>query len=192
MKNSLFMCLSYLALAVLATGCKALFPSEDRRTLNQWKSFDETQLAFDKIIPHQTSTADLKKMGLDPHSSPNIQLLTYLDVINRFIPNQSITKDDLPPDIKSCLESKDCCQAYELKLEVAKSKREGNLILDMFNFKKKTKITGWSFKGLIVIKDNIVSYKLVSGEPIVDRMDKKVRPLGPLQELDGLVTHMRF
>ena len=169
-----------------------MFPSEDRRTVNRWSSFDDTQLTFDKIIPHQTTTEDLKKMGLDPHASTNIRLLTYLDVINRFIPNQSITKDDLPPDVRKCIESRDCCQAYELNLDVTKSKREGNLILDMFNFKKKTQIRGWNFKGLIVIKDGLVTYKLVSGEPNVDRLDKKVRPLGPFQELDGMLTHMPF
>jgi len=190
MKNTLALSLLYLALALLTTGCRALLPSEDKRTVNRWNSFDDTQLSFDKIIPHQTTTEDLKKMGLDPHSSGNIKVLTYLDVINRFIPNQSITKDDLPPDVKTCIESKDCCQAYELNLDIAKSKREGNVILDIFNFKKKTKITGWNFKGLIVIKDELVTYKLVSGEPIVDKMDKKIRPLGPFQELDGMITKM--
>src|SRR2546425_3312003 len=102
------MCLSFLALVLLTTGCKSLFPTEDARTLNRWTNFVETQLTFDKIIPHQTTVDDLKKMGLEPLSSANLKLLTYLDVITRFLPNQSITKDDLPPDVRSCIESRDC------------------------------------------------------------------------------------
>jgi len=129
-------------------------------------------------------------MGLEPHSSPNIKLLTYLDVITRFLPNQSITLNDVPPDIRSCIESRDCCQAYELNLVMTRSKREGNLVLDVFNFKKKTHITGWTFTGLIIIKDGMVTYKLISGEPSVNRMEKKLRPLGPLQELDGMLNRV--
>jgi hypothetical protein len=46
---------------------------------------------------------------------------------------------------------------------------------------------GWNFKALIIIKDDVVTYKLRSGQPNVDRFEKKTKPLGPLQELDGLV-----
>jgi hypothetical protein len=192
MKYILALRSSLLAVVVLATGCRSMFPTEDRQTHNQWHSFEEAQLAFDKVVPHKTTIQDLKGLGLDPHSSPNIKLLNYLDVINRFIPNQSIVKDDLPCDVLTCITAKDCCQAYELNLEVVDNKRYGNLFLDAFNFKKKTRITGWNFKGLIVIQDGMVTYKLASGEPLVNRLEKKVRPLGPFQELDGLVTHMHM
>lgn len=187
MKFSLAMCLTFLALVSLTTGCKSLFPTEDKRTVNQWSNFDDTQRAFDKIVPLQTTIADLRRMGLDPHTSPNIHLLSYLDVIRQFIPNQSITKDDLPADVKSCIECKDCCQAYELSLDIIKNKRYGNIFLDVLSFKRNTHTTGWNFKGLIVIKDGLVAYKLISGEPSVDRLDKKIRPLGPIQELDNWI-----
>jgi hypothetical protein len=58
----------------------------------------------------------------------------------------------------------------------------------VFNFKRNTHVTGWNFKGLIIFRDDVVVYKLISGEPHVDRQDKKVRPLGPFQELDTLIT----
>jgi len=79
----------------------------------------------DKIIPNQTTVEELKALGLDPHSSPNIKVLTYLDVIQRFIPNPIDHQDDLPPDIKKCIESRDCCQAYELNLDVTKANATG-------------------------------------------------------------------
>ena len=43
---------------------------------------------------------------------------------------------------------------------------------------------------MIVIKDGMVTYKLASGEPNVHRHEKKVRPLGSLQELDRLVNRV--
>src|SRR5262249_33437725 len=94
MKNILVMCLLLLGILLLNTGCQSMFPTDQARTVNRWTNYDETQVTFGKIVPNQTTVEELKGLGLDPHSSPNIKVLTYLDVIARFIPNQSITKDD--------------------------------------------------------------------------------------------------
>ena len=182
------MCLTFLALVLSTTGCKSLFPSEQKTTRSHWQSFDEAQAAFDKITAHKTSVDDLKSLGFDPSSTPNVKLLTYLDLIERFIPNQSITWDDLQPDVRACIESKDCCHAYALDLDIVNNKRFGNLFLDVFGFKKNTRITGWSFRALIILKDDMVAYKLRSGEPNVERYEKKIKPLGPLQDLESLIT----
>jgi hypothetical protein len=71
-----------------------------------------------------------------------------------------------------------------VELQDIQDKRHGSLILDIFGFKRKTHESGWRFKGLILIKDELVVYKLSSGEPLVSREEKKLKPLGPLQELD--------
>ena len=190
MKKIWMLWLVVLALVSLTTGCKSLFPSEDQRTKTAWTNFYEAEDAFDKIIPHQTTVADLKQMGFDPHTASNVKILNYLDIIERFIPNQSITKEDLHEAVRNCIESKECCSAYELTLDIRKSKRFGSLWLDIFGFKKKTHITGWNYKALILIKDDLVTYKLRSGQPNIDRLEKKVKPLGPFQELDGLVSKL--
>jgi hypothetical protein len=182
------MCLTFLALVLSTTGCKSLFPSDSKTTRSHWQSFDEAQAAFDKITPHKTSIEDLKSLGFDPSTTPNVKLLTYLDLIEKFIPNQSITLNDLQPDVRACIESKDCCHAYALDLEIVKNKRYGNLFLDIFGFKKNTRITGWSFRALIILKDDMVAYKLRSGEPNVEKYEKKIKPLGPLQDLESIIT----
>jgi hypothetical protein len=164
-----------------------LFSSTSTKTRTNWKSFDEAQLAYDKIVPHKTTVDELKGLGFDPHSTSNIRILTYLDLIQRFIPNASITLNDLQPDVRACIESKDCCHAYEMDLEMTDAKRYGNLALDVFGFNRKTKTTGWTFKALIIVKDDVVAYKLRSGLPNVDRLDKKTKPLGPFQELESLL-----
>ena len=103
------------------------------------------------------------------------------------IPNQSITKDDLQRDVRNCIEAKDCCRAYELDVNINQGRRYGNLALDVFGFQKKNHITGWTFKGLIIVQDNVVVYKLHSGQPNVDKFEQKTKPLGPFQDLEGLV-----
>ena len=181
------MCLLYLALVLTTTGCKALFSSTSQRARTPWQNFDEAQSAYDKVDPHKTTVNELKTMGFDPMTTPNVKILTYLDLIQRFIPNASITFDDLQPDVRACIESKDCCHAYEMDLDLTDNKRFGNLALDIFGFNRKTKTTGWTFKALIIVKDDIVAYKIRSGEPNVDRVEKKTKPLGPLQELDNVI-----
>jgi hypothetical protein len=182
------MCLMFLALVLSTTGCKSLFPSDSKTTRSHWQNFDEAQAAFDKITPHKTSVEDLKTLGFDPSTTPNVKLLTYLDLIERFIPNESITLADLQPDVRACIESKDCCHAYALDLDIIRNKRYGNLVLDVFGFKKNTRVTGWNFRALIIVKDDMVAYKIRSGEPNIERYEKKLKPLGPLQDLESIIT----
>lgn len=184
------MCLLYLALVLTTTGCKSLFSSSSQQSRTAWQNFDEAQLAYDRIVPHKTTVDELKGLGFDPHTTPNVKILTYLDLIQRFIPNSSITFKDLQEDVRTCIESKDCCHAYELDLDIRDSKRFGNLPLDVLGFKRSTKTTGWTFKALVIVKDDVVAYKLRSGEPNVDRIEKKTRPLGPLQEMDNIVMKL--
>ena len=182
------MCLMFLALVLSTTGCKSLFPSDSKSTRSHWQNFDEAQAAFDKITPHKTTVEDLKTLGFDPSTTPNVKLLTYLDLIERFIPNESITLADLQPDVRACIESKDCCHAYALDLDIIRNKRYGNLALDIFGFKKNTRVTGWNFRALIILKDDMVAYKIRSGEPNIERYEKKLKPLGPLQDLESIIT----
>ena len=184
------MCLLYLALVLTTTGCRALFSSASQRSRTPWQNFDEAQAAYDKVVPHKTTLAELKTLGFDPVSTPNVKILTYLDLIQRFIPNASISLKDLQPDVRDCIESKDCCHAYEMDLDMTNNKRFGNLALDMFGFDRRTKTSGWTFKALIIVKDDVVAYKIRSGEPNVDRIERRTKPLGPLQELDNILLKL--
>ena len=184
------MCLLYVALVLTTTGCKSLFSSSSQRARTPWQNFEEAQTAYDKVLPHKTTASELKSLGFDPFTTPNVKVLTYLDLIQRFIPNASITMDSLQPDVRACIESKDCCHAYELDLDMTDNNRFGNLALDIFGFNRKTKTTGWTFKALVILKDDVVSYKLRSGEPNVDRLERKTKPLGPLQELDNILLKL--
>jgi hypothetical protein len=192
MKNSLTLCSLLLALVPLSTGCKSvLLPTDNNyQPQNSWQTYEQALAAFDKIVPHQTSVHDLCGMGFDPTNSPNMKVMTYLDVIQRFLPNQSVTKADMPNDVRYCLEAKDGCRGYELVIDSTKRKRYGNVPLDMLGFKKNTRITGWTFHALLVVQNDVVTYKLSSGEPNIDRVEKKFKPLGPFQEVEGLAAKL--
>ena len=176
------------ALLLLAPGCSSLLPTSQATAKSKWLSLGEAEAAFGRILPGATSINELADLGFDPLANPNVRILTYLDVIQRFMPNQSITKEDLDPAVRAFIEDREQEQAWEVEVNVAKAKRYGSVILDVTGFVKKTHDTGWQFKGLVLIREGRVVYKLSSGQPNVDRYDKKIRPLGPLQELDSILV----
>jgi hypothetical protein len=180
--------LVWLVVALPAvTGCKSLFPAVDHRTKSPWQNMEEVQCAYDEVVPKETQARELRHLGFDPYTNPNVKVLNYLDIMQRFLINPSIRKEDLPESLQEGLASKDACYGYELEVSMTRSKRYGNLFLDMTGFKRKTHETGWNFKALVVLKDDVVIYKIWSGQPQVDKYEANRKPLGPFQDIEGLV-----
>jgi len=168
-------------------GCGSLLPSvkEETKTYT-WETFDEAKTAFEKIIPEKTTKEDLQKIGYELGRTPNLTILNHLDIIHLFMVNPSIKKEDLAPGIQSCIDAKTDCSAYELNLKNMSSNRYGNVLLDLFNFKRRTKETGWRFNALIVMVNGTVVYKHWGGTPIIDEYREVKNPLGPIQDASGL------
>ncbi len=174
-----------VGLIVNLSGCGNALPREENNVRSRWASFEEAMADYEKIIPFETTKKELAELGFDPYTQPNIRILSYLDVIQRFMPNHSITLDDLDEAVSFCIKSRAQCIAYEAQPQKTKSKRVGNVALDMMTFKRRTLRSGWSFYALILINDGIVVYKVWSGEPIVSGEKIRKNPLGPLQGLDS-------
>ena len=107
--------------------------------------------------------------------------------------NPSIRIENLDPGVQKCFEVKTRCTSYRIEPAIQDSKRIGNFWLDLFTFKRHTVSTGWEFRGLIILVDNVVVYKdPEGGRPSIHTEDVQIKPLGPLQEaatiLPGLVT----
>jgi hypothetical protein len=156
--------------------------------LSPWETFGDAKKSFDKIVPFQTTKQGLKDLNFDPFVSSNVEVLTYLDIIQRFSMNQTFKKEDLDKELVDCLSLKSDCEAYEVSLSRIKNNREGNFLLDLLRFKRLTHTTGWKFKAFIVLQNDLVVYKLWSGKPLVDEEEKKINPLGILQDPAGIVT----
>ena len=184
-------CCNSLAMAVLLlmlTGCASLLPSSKITVQSPWQDFDGTKSTYEKIIPDVTTVDDMKKLGFDPFLLPNIRVMNVTEVINLFLPNPSIKKEDLDPGIQKCIESKDRCTAYQLLPSMVNVNRIGNFWLDLFTFKRHTVNTGWEFKGLITIVDNVVTYRdPPGGRPLIHTEQVDVKPLGPLQEVGAVI-----
>ncbi|MCP3873232.1 MAG: hypothetical protein GY699_08785, partial [Desulfobacteraceae bacterium] len=91
MKKTVFLTISILIFLLNGTGCSGgLLPSIKQTTKSPWQHFEEAKRSFDLIVPHKTTSEDLKRIGFDPFETPNVKLITYLELLERFMPNQSI------------------------------------------------------------------------------------------------------
>ena len=178
-----------LLLGAFFPGCSstALLPRQQKIVVTPWNSFAEAKSAFDSVKPYETRKDELEKLGFAPEVTPNIKILNYLDIMERFMPNQSITTEDLAEGLQDCLYDQEQCMAYEILIRKYDTQRFGNVFLDLFNFRRKTTVSGWEFMSLIVMKDSLVVYKLSSGRPNTDELDDVKNPLGPLQSADRLI-----
>jgi len=165
------------------SACSFLLPSAKQLTESPWQKFEDVKNSYDQIVPGRTTLVDMQKLGFDPLKSSNIQLLNYLEILERFLPNQSIRIQDLDPAIQTCLKVREQCTGCQISPEVTKNKRYGNLFLDLFNFNRKTQTSGWRFNAIFVAIDDVIMYKLYSGQPNVLRDENKKNPLGPLQDI---------
>lgn len=168
-------------LAVSMAGCAALLPRSNTIVDSPWKSYQDAQQTFDSIIVRQSTVEDLRKMKLDPSSNPNITILNYSDVIRRFIPSPSMAAHELDAGVEECIKAKSACKGYEVDQKSMRRERYGNFWVDFLNFSRKIDVAGWRFNGIVLIKDEIVIYKLTGGQPSIHEMEENSQPLGPLQ-----------
>jgi hypothetical protein len=168
-----------LLLLLLLPGCASMLPHSKENTASPWQTYTEAQQTFDKIVPGQTTFIELQELQLDPQKSPNIAILNYSDVLRRFVPNASISISDLDVGVKDCISAKTVCTGYEINQKITNKKRDGNFLADFLGFHRETETTGWSFNGLLLVKDGIVIYKLTGGQPVIMQHEETKNPLGP-------------
>src|SRR3989442_3735238 len=128
---------------LLSVGCRSLFPSKSSTIESQWKSYSEVESAFARIVPYQTDTNGLKTVGFDPVLSPNVKTLTYVDIIQFFMPHPGVQLRDLPDAVRESIEAREQSSACVMDLKTIKSHRYGTLLLDVLGFRRKTHEEGW-------------------------------------------------
>lgn len=176
-----------LVLLLLCMSCAKLLPSSKVTLKSPWTDYESAKRDYMKIVPGVTTVADLKKLGFDPNLVPNIRIMSTTEVISIFIPNSSIAIESLAPGIQQCIHSKDRCTAYMIEPSIVGKKRTGNFWADFFTFKRVTNTSGWKFRGLIAIVDDVVSYRdPAGGQPLISSEEVQKKPLGPLQEIGGI------
>jgi len=175
------------ALIVTLGGCGGLLlPSQSEMGDSKFESYAAVDKAFERISLRQSSVSDLSGLGFDAQHTPNVAVLSYLEIVERFMPNSSMAFDKLDPAVQDCILARSACQGYVFKVDHREFQRSGSLFLDLFGFEHTTTETGWTAQVLVLVQDGHVTHKLLSGEPNVRIVRDDVQPLGPMQNLAGI------
>lgn len=176
---------SGLGLSLSACASWGVLPSTQEKTESPFQTYSSAEDAFKKVTPYVTTAKELKVRGFDPYTTPNIRVLNYLDLVPRFLPQQSMKQNDLDPAVQACLSMRDRCTGWLAEPNTSSKDRTGNVALDVLGFERETTSTGWKASMLLLLQDNVVVYKLWSGTPTILEVKTEKKPLGPLQDLSG-------
>lgn len=166
--------------AALAGGCAQLLPKASSEVSSPWISFEQARDTVERIVPGQTTVADLRAMGIDPYASANVQLLSFSDVLLRF-PNAG-SLDRLDTGLRQCLEAGKGCTGLAITARDTRRDRVGNFWADALSFKRVVDVTGWSFNAIILMVEDRAVYTLYGGQPHLREQEVTRQPLGPLQD----------
>jgi len=161
-----------------------LLPKHSENTQDQtFLSYNDVVLAYSNIVPGQTREAELSKLGFDANVQPNAETISYLGVIERFMPRDSIRFDHLAKPVRACIQAQDHCSAYVFRPSRLEQERTGSVFLDLMGFERTTIDRGWAAEVVLLVQDGRVAYKVMSGKPHIEGYHDDVQPLGPLQDL---------
>lgn len=177
--SALTLCL----LLCLLAGCGSLLPRSKEVTASRWETYREAQQTLDLIVPGKTTSAELRALDLDPETMPNIAILNYSDVLRRFMLNQSVTLADLDKGVQVCVAAKTECRGLEISQRVVRKQRSGSFWLDFLGFRRETHTEGFRFNALVLLKEDVVIYKLTGGQPVIREQEENANPLGPVQSI---------
>ena len=178
-----------VTLVLVGCGGLGLLPRQTDIKNTSFRNYHAVETAYQEITPGTTRASDLSQIGFDASEAPNVEVLSYLGVIERFMPRDSIKFDNLDPSVQACIEARDRCTAYVFRPERLHQRRMGSIFLDMFGFERETVSYGWSAEVMVLVLDGRVAYKVMSGHPNIQNFEDKVQPLGPLQDLGDTALH---
>jgi len=171
-----------LAGAACLAGCSALLPSGSAATQDSWPDYETARGTIERIVPRQSRRAELAVKGIDPYKTPGITILNYSDIVQRFAVSGAIRREELDAGILECLQAGKSCTGYAIQIRSTRRKRTGGFWMDVFNFRRETDITGWTFNAMILMVDDLVVYTLHGGQPRIHEKEVSRNPLGPIQD----------
>ncbi len=170
-----------LGCLVALSGCTSMLPRGSQKSPSPFTSYAQAQAALEMVVPFQTPTSQLKSLGFDPEGGSNVTRIPYPEVVARLVPYSGVPLDALDAGIRECILARSACQAYLFHFDQHDRRREGGFWADFFNVRRQTHVTGWSMDALVVVTDGKVLFRNHGGQPQIDRTERQVNPLGPLQ-----------
>jgi hypothetical protein len=134
---------SLLCFALLAMGSLpllsacggGLLPDQNAKNASPFESYDQVVDAFDQIVPGMTRAEDLANLGFDARTA-NVDVLSYLNVEERFLPAAGVRWEHLDPAVQACIRAEAFCTGYVFHPGRTASKRPGRFLPDVLGFER--------------------------------------------------------
>ena len=148
------------ALALLGCGTLTLLPRQSDGSPPKLLSGNDLAAAYAHVHPGLTRVSDLVRLGFDS-ASTNAQILSYLGVMERFVPRDSAEFDKLNAVIQSCVEARDRCSAMVFRPGSYEQPGFGGHILSVIGFS--SAIERSVPQATFFIRDGRVVFKAIAG-----------------------------
>ncbi len=185
---------TWLALVAISSlaGCASLLPTSKMEMKMPWQNYAEAKATFDRIIIQHTTIDELNAMAINADITPNIVLLNHTDLMRRLANVPLLDPGMLDDGLRACLVKRQKCTGLEIEQTHTERERIGSFWLDVLGFRQETSVTGWRFNAVIVLDENVVIYKVWSGQPNIRKLEEERNPLGPLQGAGGALIRKLY
>jgi len=148
-----------VTLAVVGCGIASLLPHQADSNYHGIRSLKELADAYARVKPGATRASQLARLGFDT-STPNVEVLSYLGVLERFMPHDTVGFDHLDVAIQDCIEARDRCTALVFKPSETRVREAG--MLSVFAMDS-AKAAGEPAEVTLLVQDGRVAYKTIRG-----------------------------
>jgi hypothetical protein len=171
-------------LLLVVAGCSgSVLPQESSIGAPKFTTFEQVMTSYDDIKLGQTRRPDLTALGLDTQTTPNIEVLSYNQILDLFLPNETLSLKQAPVGVQRCLRDQDHCSAYIYRLDHSHARQTGGVVPELLGTEHNTYTSGWKVEIVLLLQGDVVVYKVMSGQPNMQDNNDKSQPLGPLQDL---------
>lgn len=146
-------------LAVVGLGIVSLLPRQPDSANPGIRSLKDLALAYARVQPGATHASQLAGIGFDT-STQNVQVLSYLGVMERFMARDSIAFDRLDRAIQECIEARDRCTALVFKPADTVVRTAG--MMSVFDLDS-AKAAEEPAEVTLLVQDGRVAYKMIQG-----------------------------
>ncbi len=164
-----------VTLALLGCGALTLLPRQPD-TATEIKSLKDLSSAYARIQPGTTRASQLAALGFDS-ATPNVQVLSYFGVMERFMPRDSTSFDRLNGALRNCIiEARDHCRALVFKPGGARAHGGGMLaaigLASATAAPQEPEVT-------LIVQNGRVAYKMMTGMPQAPAARRIAAPAAP-------------
>jgi hypothetical protein len=151
-----------------------LLPRQPDSSTGGLRTAKELAAAYARVRAGTTPASQLARLGFDT-SMPNAQVLSYLGVLERFMPRDSTRFDRLDQALKTCIQAEDRCTALVFTPGDQPPAHSGGMFAAL-GFGTAS-VGARAAEVTLLVQDGRVAYKMITGvEPSPVRTARDATP----------------